>query len=268
MGFEYDQGDKAAMSNTPSAVNAWVNAVYVLSVKTSTERIAHVTQQMESQGIRFEFVFDHDADDIDETSITEIFTGSDLTLKQKSLILKNIKVWREAASKGYQRILVFEDDVILDKDFVSRFNEAMQAAQKLAEGWLIFLGGKDVKVPNRYFLAKGPLIELPITTAEALVCDITAIIRRLAWLENHKIALPADHLMCQIDSASETPHYWLTHPIVEQGSTTGMFISQLDAYRQKHSLLFTKYRNQWKKIRRNLRGSAIKTLAKLRLLKP
>lgn len=256
------------MSNAPSTVNAWVDAVYVLSVKTSADRIAHVAQQMEHQGIRFEFVFDYDAADIDEASVGEIFSDSDLTLKQKSLILKNIKVWKEAAAKGYQRVLVFEDDVILDHDFVARFDEALQSTQNLAAGWVVFLGGKDVKVPARYFLAPGPLVELPITTAEALVCDSTAIMRRLTWLETHKIALPADHLMRQIDMASKTPHYWLTHPIVEQGSTTGLFMSQLDGHRQKHSLAFTKYRNRLNKFRRiTLRRFVTRALAKLHLIK-
>ena len=257
------------MSDTPSPVNFWVSAVYVLSVKANTERIAHITRQMERHGIRYEFVFDHDADTIDEASISATFPGSNLTLGQKSLILKNIAVWREAAIKGHRRILVFEDDVILDDDFTARFDEAMQAAQKLPEGWVVFLGGKDVKVPARYFLASGPLVELPIPTAEALVYDITAIMRRLNWLERHKISLPADHLIYQIDADSKTPHYWLTHPIVEQGSSTGLFMSQLDGHRQKHSLLFTKYRNQWNKFRRiTLRRFITRMLAKLRLIKP
>lgn len=257
------------MGAAPSSVNFWVDAVYVLSVKANFERIAHVARQLERHGIRFEFMFDHDADAIDETAIDGVFTGSDLTLKQKSLILKNIQAWRESASKGYRRILVFEDDVILDQDFVARFDEAMRAAQGLAAGWVLFLGGKDVKVPARYFLAPGPLVELPISTAEALVCDATAIRRRLGWLESHKIALPADHLMRQIDTACQTPHYWMTHPIVEQGSTTGLFVSQLDAHRQKHSLIFIKYRNRLNKFRRiTLRRLAVRALAKLHLLKP
>lgn len=255
-------------SKTPALpVNGWVDAVYVLSVKSYDARIAHVRSQMAKHGIQFEFMFDYDVDALADPRLDAIFTGTSLSPGQKSLILKNIAVWRDAVAKNHQRILVLEDDVVLDADFVPRFAQAMEEARELAPGWLIFLGGKDAKVPDRYFLTEGALFALPIPTAEALVSDITALQRRLAWLEQHKIDLPADHLMQQIDEHMGTPQYWLTHPIVEQGSTIGLFTSHLDRHRQKHSLAFTRYRNYWNKFRRRwLRKQIIRTLAKLRLI--
>jgi len=246
------------------AVNDCVDAVYVLSVKTLQTRIQSIHQQLSHHDIKFEFIFDHDADDIKNDDLSNIFAAPDLTLKHKSLVMKNIFVWRDAVKNGYQTILVFEDDALLSEEFVNHFVAGMTAAKSLKPGWLIFLGGADVKVPDRYFLAKGPLIEMPISTAEGCVSDITAIMRRLNWLEKNKISLPADHLIRHVDKEMGTSQYWLTTPIVQQGSTTGMFDSLLDSHRQKHSLMFTKWRNRWNKLRRQrVRRIIVRMLAKL-----
>jgi glycosyl transferase family 25 len=253
-----------SQTNKIRAVNDCVEVVYVLSVKTLQTRIQSICQQLLHHDIQFEFIFDYDADDLRNKDLSNIFAESDLTLKHKSLVMKNIYAWQDAVNKNFQTILVFEDDALLSEDFVSRFDTAMAAANRLNPGWLIFLGGADVKVPDHYFLAEGPLVEMPISTAEGCVSDISAIRRRLNWLENNKITLPADHLIRHIDKQMGTSHYWLTTPIVEQGSTIGMFDSMLDSHRQKHSLTFTKWRNRWNKLRRQrIRRIIVRMLAKL-----
>jgi len=237
-------------NQTRKAVNQWVEAVYVLSVKSFDSRIHHIKQELEKYNITFEFMFEHDANELTNDTIENTFSQSNLKNTHQSLVLKNIAVWHKAASKNYSKILVLEDDAILFDDFIDRFDEAMTATEKLKDGWLVFLGGSDVKVPDFYFLEPGPLIALPMSTAEGYVSDLCSIQRRLTWLENNKVTLPADHLIRHIDQESNTPHYWLTRAIVKQGSTTGLFDSMLDDHRQKHSRLFTIARNNWNKFRR------------------
>ncbi|MDD5298344.1 MAG: hypothetical protein PHU46_15685 [Rhodocyclaceae bacterium] len=231
-------------------VNAWVDAVYVLTVKTFAQRIAHIEAEMARHGIAFRFMFEHDAADLDEALVAATFAPSDMKKAHQSLVLKNIQVWRDALAQGYRRVLVFEDDAVLVPDFAVRFDEAMGAAEHLPEGWMIFLGGLDTRVPDSYFLAPGPLVELPIATAEGCVHDLSAMRRRLAWLEQHKVTLPADHLMRRMDQDMGTRQYWLRHPIVEQGSVLGIFDSFLDGSRQKHSRRYNILRNRWNKFRR------------------
>ena len=228
-----------------------VDAVYVLSVKSFAQRIAHIEREMARHGIAFEFVFEHDAGELDERLIAARFAPGGLKKSQQSLVLKHIRAWRLAQAANLRRILVFEDDVVLAPDFAVRLDAALRAADALPPGYLVFLGGADTKVPDRYFLAPGPLVELSIATAEAYVTDREAIRRRLAWLENNKIALPADHLLKQLDASLGIVHYWLTRPIVEQGSVLGIFPSVLDEHRQKHSALFNRWRNRWNKFQRH-----------------
>lgn len=253
-------------SNEFNPINIGVDAVYVLSVKSFEERIHHIKLELAKHHIQFEFMFDDDASDIQSQDLTHIFDSTELSVNQKSLILKNIRVWKDALVKKYDTVLIFEDDALLKDDFVYRFDIAIQASKQLDKGWLIFLGGDDVKVPDHYFLALGPLVKMPICTTEAYVSDITAMQRRLNWLENNKIKLPADHLIRLIDEQMLTAQYWLTHPIVEQGSSTGLFDSSLDMHKQKHGKLFTKFRNRWNILRRqHLRRLIVRINAKLAL---
>lgn len=241
-------------ANTRPA-NRCVDAVYVLTVKTFTQRIAHIETEMARHGIAFSFMLEHDAVELDEALIATTFGPSDMRKSHQSLVLKNIQVWRDAVARGYRRVLVFEDDAVLAEDFAYRFDEAMAAAEALPDGWMIFLGGVDTKVPDHYFLAPGPLVEMPIATAEGCVHDLTAMKRRLAWLETNKVILPADHLMRRMDQDMGTRQYWLRHPVVEQGSVLGIFDSVLDGVRQKHSRTYNILRNRWNKFRRRrLRG--------------
>lgn len=232
-------------------VNDCVDAVYVLTVKTFAERMAHIRKELGRHDIGFEFMLRHDADELQPATISDLFAPSKMRPAQQSLVLKHVAAWQDAAAKGLRRILVFEDDVVLARNFSERFVVAMTAAEKLSPGWLVYLGGADTKVPESYFLSAGPLIALPLATAEGYVTDAAAIAKRLEHLGKHKIHLPADHLIRSMDRTLGIPHYWLRPPIVEQGSVTGMFASALDANRQKHSRVYNIVRNRWNKFQRH-----------------
>lgn len=235
-------------------VNDLVDAVYVLSVRKFKTRIQNVEKEMAKFGIDFKFVFDHDADQISESEIADTFLPSDMKITHQSLVMKNIFVWKDALANGYSKVLVFEDDVGLSERFNLGFNEAMRAMEGHAPGWMVFLGGLDAHAPSAYFRSTNTLVEMPLPTTEGCVYDQEAIRRRLEWLGANKVGLPADHLMNRMDREMGNRQYWLRHPIVEQGSVTGLFDSVLDGGRQKHSLLYNKMRYRWKRFcRRQVR---------------
>ena len=231
-------------------VNDTVDAVYVLSVKSFGVRHKHIDREMARHGINFSYVFANDIDTIDASQAAAIFGVSKMGSAHHSLVLKNIWVWREAVANAYRKVLVFEDDAVLKPNFEDEFALAMQAARSLAPGWTIFLGGLDTKVPSRYFRSPGPLVELPMATAEGCVYDALCMQRRLEWLNSHKVTLPADLLMRHMDEQQGTRQFWLRHPIVEQGSVLGIFDSHLDASRQKHAHFYNVMRNRWNKFHR------------------
>jgi len=234
------------------SLNNYVGGVFVLTVQTFHDRIAHIKEQLDRQGIQFEFIFKHDANQMESATIERCFAPSDLKDQHKSLVLKHIETWYLAVARGLDRILVFEDDVILADNFVPKLIQAIEATTNLEPGYLIFLSGGNTKVPFNYFLSNQILFPHPIATAEGYVTDITAIQRRLVWLENHKITLPADHLIRHIDEAVGNRQFWLRHPIVSQGSVTGIFDSVLDEHRQKHNKVFNLLRYYWTRFKRRI----------------
>ena len=228
-----------------------VDAVYVLSVKTYTDRIAHITRELGRYGMGFELILDFDADEIDLDDVGRYFVASATpSYRHMSLTLKHMETWRRAVAHRHRRILVFEDDVVLDPLFRVRMAEVLRAADALAPGWLIFLGGSDTKVPDSFFLDPEPLVPLANATAEAYLTDLEACRRRLAWCEANKIAEPADHLIARIDRDMNIGQYWPHEALVEQGSVTGLFRSVLDASRMKHSDFYNVMRHRWHKWRR------------------
>lgn len=232
-----------------SQVNQLVDAVYVLTVKTYAERIAHVQGELGRHGIAFQFVLDHDVPDLTEADQARFVDGR-LRPPHQSLVLKHVAAWRDAVMHGHRRILVFEDDVLLAPDFATGLRTALLAADRLPPGYLVFLGGADAKLPDAFFRDSAPLFPMPLPTAEGYVVDRLAMEKRLAWLDAHRIDLPADHLQNRIDREQGITQYWSRTPLVEQGSVTGMFTTALDGNRLKHSELYNRLRYRWNKFRR------------------
>ena len=234
-------------------VTALVDAVYVLSVRRFADRIAHVERELGRHGIGFEFVFEHDADVIPDALIERRFAPSDMTRAHQSLDLKHIETWERAVARGHARVLVFEDDVVLADDFAAVFARAMDEAQRLAPGWAIYLGRGDNQYVGRGGAATAlvPGGQLPAT--DAMVFDLEAARRRLAFLATRKITRPADWLTRETDATVGVAHWWLARPIVEQGSMNGTFASVLDAKRRGRGRLYAWLRFRWDKIWRGLR---------------
>ena len=237
--------------------NLWVDAVYVLSVKSFTDRIAHIKQELSKYNIAFEFIFDYDIENITPKIISQYFnlstkTGSELTPAHQSLILKHITAWQKAIEKKYNNILIFEDDVILCPNFNKKLQEILDTLQTISPSYLVFLGGRDTKVPLEFFLTKSPIFKNPIATTDGYITDYLALKKREQWLQHHLIDLPADHLIKLIDQSTNIDQYWATETLIQQGSVTGLFKSTLDKRRQARSAISNKLHYLLKILRRKV----------------
>jgi glycosyl transferase, family 25 len=236
-------------------VNQGVDAVFVLSVRSFADRIAHIRAELARHGIEFEFVFEFDANAIPPELIDRMFAPSDMKASHQSLVLKHVRTWQLALERKLRRVLVFEDDAVLAPDFAPRLAEALAEAEALPPGWVLYLGrGNNQHVGARSGPALLPGGLLPAT--DAMVFDTEAARRRLAYLETHKITRPADWLTRETDAAVGVPHYWLREPIVEQGSMNGRFDSVLDGKRRVRGRWYAWLRFRWdawwKRLRRDL----------------
>lgn len=245
-----------AAEGQTAEVNRLVDAVYVLSVRSFADRIAHIKAQLARHRIGFEFIFEFDANAIPPETIAAVFAPSDMKLAHQSLVLKHIETWRRCVAGGFRHVLVFEDDAVLARGFVAGLAEALAEADRLAPGWLIYLGrGNNRNVGGRGREALLPGGELPAT--DALVFDSEAARRRLAWVESHRITRPADWLLREADDATGVRQYWLRQPLVEQGSMNGLFTSVLDEKRRHRGRWYNwmrfRWDKWWKRLRQELR---------------
>ncbi|NCX93288.1 MAG: hypothetical protein EBX40_01255 [Gammaproteobacteria bacterium] len=115
-------------------------------------------------------------------------------------------------------MLIFEDDVVLRPRFTEKLEAILKAADELPPGWLIYLGGRDTRVPDAFFLNRNLLFPLPMATADGYLTDAAAISKRLEWLSAHKALFGADHLLHRVDPACHIQNYWPKEALVEQGS--------------------------------------------------
>jgi len=243
-------------------VNTLVDAVFVLSVRSFTDRIAHIRAEMARHAIDFEFVFDFDANAIPAALIERRFAPSDMKLAHQSLVLKHLRTWELALQRGLERVLVFEDDAVLARDFEAQFATVMAAARALEGPYAIYLGRGN----NQHLGTGGPNPLIPgglLPATDAMVFNREAARRRLAYLETHRITRPADWLTRETDAAVGVPHYWLARPLVQQGSMNGQFVSVLDTKRRGRgrAIAWVRYRLDawWKKLRRDLRADTEKS---------
>jgi O-antigen ligase len=172
-------------------------------------------------------------------------------------VLKHIETWKRCVERNYRRVLVFEDDVVLARDFERVFALAMDEADRIERPYMVYLGCGD----NKYVegarrsptMLLEPAIELPAT--DATVLDRRAAELRLAYVERHKITRPADWLMREADAAMGITQFWLREPIVEQGSMNGRFVSVLDDKRTDRGRRWNWIRFRWDRWRRRTLGS-------------
>jgi len=212
--------------------------IYVISVKSFTDRHKHIEKLSRSFGFQFKYIFDYDADELTETDWERV--DPDMNPKSVSNALKHVEAQKLLIESGRKAGLVLEDDVILFDGFMDNLVRTIELLGQEKDGWLVFLGGADNKIDSRFTeSAELRLIENPISTAEAYLIDVAGCVRRQEWFSSHVIDRQADHQLKLIDQSLGIRHFfWTSIPLATQGSITGQFSTALDQSRAKHGPLF------------------------------
>lgn len=102
-------------------VNNYFDNVYVLNLNKDRDRLEKITNQLAKFNIKFERFEAIDGDDISDHSydFSKFTHGSGMIENKYALacLRSHIEIIKDAKSKGYNKIIVFEDDVILDPLF-------------------------------------------------------------------------------------------------------------------------------------------------------
>jgi glycosyl transferase family 25 len=225
--------------------------IYVISVKSFEDRHAHIEKMAARMGFEFEYVWPFDADELTENDLRMVDPA--LRPRSASNALKHLHAQRMFLESDQDIALILEDDVVLFESFFEALVNIVEQSRTLAPGWLIFLGGADNKVDQRFFESDDLLlIEKPLTTAEAYLVDKYGCELRARWLETHIIDRQADHQLKLMDQELGLRHFCVSKPLATQGSITGLFDTALDSSRAKHGPLFLKTKYEYNRFRRQI----------------
>ena len=233
--------------------------VFVIHVRTATDRERLMQEQLDEREIPFEFIAEGDISDLTPEIIEAYFTGPQMSGAPKavqSCAYKHLLAYRKLLQSGEPWGLILEDDVYLSSNFTHELQHILEEAKKLSfsEKALIKLEGSMLQwVPAHllkddqriYPMDQGRAAGAYLVSA-ALAADI------LEDLKLNKCAEPIDWHHNTLAVRIGLRHYW-THPtLAEQGSHSGKISSLID-----HKSAGTLRRFLWelKRLRRRyLRG--------------
>lgn len=206
-----------------------LDQVYVINVRTSEARHRSIITQLARFGIVPEFIHEWDTQDITADVDAQTFTG-DLDVRQKSCGLKHITALRRIVARNQRRVLVLEDDALLEAEFAEGVRAALAEWGRYPQPSVIFIGcggnfytPKSMRKPGQrlYPGSRGRL-------ADSYIIGVDAAKVRLDWIAAHRVSHPIDNQFEIIDRDTGIMMLWLEEPVVEQGSKTGRFDTTLE----------------------------------------
>ena len=146
-----------------SALNQFFDKVYVITLQRATDRHAHI--QKELAGLQYELFYGRDkqAFTIEELEKEGVYNealarkhhryGKAMPAGMIGCSWSHAEVYKTILTEGYQKVLILEDDVVIDKNPLTIWQDVLT---ELHEDWeLLYLGfAEKEKVPPMAFLKK------------------------------------------------------------------------------------------------------------------
>jgi glycosyl transferase family 25 len=205
---------------------------YVLHVKKGFEdREKSIVHQFSRLDLPFEWVLDHDKEDLTPELLESYQYRGTLNGAAISCALKHIRVWELIARGTSEGGFVFEDDVIMDlKNFKAFSQKCIEEFHENGSGTgYISLGsGCALYVPWTKKQKNKMLYPAELVRAtDSYWINRETAEKMVAWIKKNGFAQPADHLIDQITADEKIPIFWLDPTLVNQGSHTGLFPSSI-----------------------------------------
>ena len=209
--------------------------VLVLHYSKLVDRKKYILEQFTKHNItNYEFIELYDKDEISDLHKSKFIEFPLNNLGHMSLFLKHIHAFEEIANK-YDRALIFEDDIILSNNFITKYNEYMK---QLPDDYdMFFLGdGCKLHIPNIYIkenvhVYNSNLSPLAPNNKGLTRClDSYVVTKKCAqtiinYYNSLKMPInkPNDHWLNDVIGIHNLQSYWAEPTIVTQGSETGKF---------------------------------------------
>ena len=143
------------------SINEYFGNVYVLNLDRRPDRFENIKNKLDLLNIKFERFSAIDGNNIsdDEYDFSGFIQGRGMLENKYALacLRSHIEIIKDAKIKGYKRILIFEDDVLISKDI----NIHLQKLRNIKDWKLLYLGSSqynwNVEFIEDFFLSKKSL---------------------------------------------------------------------------------------------------------------
>lgn len=130
------------------ALNNFFDKIYVITLTRATDRHIHI--QNELQGLNYTLQYGADKKDLDipkmitgklydpEAAKKKQMMGKDLTPGEIGCSLSHMMIYKDVVANNYNKVLILEDDVVIDKKAIKLFPEVVK---ELPADWQLFYLG-------------------------------------------------------------------------------------------------------------------------------
>jgi GR25 family glycosyltransferase involved in LPS biosynthesis len=213
--------------------------IFITHYTKLVERKKHILQQFENQKITdYYFIENLNAEELtnEQINIFDIHNpvmGNQIYRKNLiSLFLKHIYIYNLIIKNNEDYVLIFEDDIILDNNFMEKLNNYIEDLPKDFDA--LFIGnGCNLHIPNNKIKDGKHIYEECSTRC----CDSYLISKKCAIkiidfynyfiINNIKIDKPIDHWLNLAFKKTNCNIYWSEPAIASQGSENNIFKSSL-----------------------------------------
>jgi len=120
-----------------------VPPIWVINLRRSTDRRAHITTQLDGLGLRYEFVEAVDGRDLSPEELAERYRrresfavlGRELAPGEVGCSLSHLKLYRKLLDEGLEEVVVLEDDAVVSPAFL----DVVHHRDALPDDWEVVL---------------------------------------------------------------------------------------------------------------------------------
>ena len=207
--------------------------IFVIHVRTATDRAASIEAQLGRLGLHFEYILEGDRDELTRADIQAWFRGRMASASaETSCAFKHLVACERLVDQGHSGALILEDDIFLPPGFVADLASTVAElrARPDANPDIAFISLENTGLETVPALPAGETLVRADhgRAAGAYWLSRGAAENLLSRAGSDRLTEPIDHFHNKLVRQGEIEMCWRHPAIAEQGSHNGRFDSFID----------------------------------------
>ncbi len=206
-----------------------IDKIYVIHAKNGYEdRAKRITEILNKFDLKFDFFQEGDLSIIDQGMKDKYFSSGiqrDLSPGYLSCTLNHILCYEDILKNDYNKVMIFEDDLIFFNDFLEKLNKIILDSNNVDDNYIISLENSTLKFPSIWETRIGKNIYKAKygRCTGAYIIDHTAAFNITEFLKQEKCDNIIDLWHNSLVKKDLINIYWAHPPLIEQGSHNGLY---------------------------------------------